>query len=137
MSTRCEIGVIGACGKIKAVYNHCDGYLEGVGKDLVTDWNTPARAAEVVNGLYNLEESTEYDNVYQWCAHLEGTDREFVYLYKDGKWLYRSVGLGGHFLNNTDPDNWLSVEDDLKALKEDSCEDVSCEDCKKDCILKM
>ena len=34
MSTRCEIGLVEADGSVKVIYNHFDGYLDGVGYGL-------------------------------------------------------------------------------------------------------
>lgn len=48
MSTRCEIGLVEADGSVKVIYNHFDGYLDGVGRDMVCDWNSEELAREVV-----------------------------------------------------------------------------------------
>ena len=48
MSTRCEIGLVEADGSVKVIYNHFDGYLDGVGRDMVSDWNSEELAREVV-----------------------------------------------------------------------------------------
>ena len=48
MSTRCEIGLVEADGSVKVIYNHFDGYIDGVGRDMVCDWNSEELAREVV-----------------------------------------------------------------------------------------
>ena len=48
MSTRCEIGLVEADGSVKVIYNHFDGYLDGVGRDMFCDWNSEELAREVV-----------------------------------------------------------------------------------------
>ena len=91
MSTRGEIGVIDD-NKVKVIYNHFDSYLSGVGKDLLENWNSKEKALKVINGDYNNEDlKYEFDSIEEWINHLNGSDREYIYLFKDDKQTYRII----------------------------------------------
>ena len=90
MSTRGEIGVwFPEEKKLRVIYNHYDSYLKGVGKDLLEDYNSFELAKKVIDGDYNNEESEdEYNTEELWLYSLDGSDREYVYFFKDNKWYY-------------------------------------------------
>lgn len=89
---------------IVATYCHWDGYLSGVGKTLLTDYNDGERAFTAADFGYfstlpawedfeteehrNSDEpmavGSEIDLVYR----AEGVGAEWCYLWKDGKWFY-------------------------------------------------
>jgi hypothetical protein len=50
MSTRSAIGVVTWDGKIKAVYCHYDGYIEGVGTTLLTRYKDIFKVHQLING---------------------------------------------------------------------------------------
>ena len=113
MSTRCEIGKVLRNGSVQAVYNHFDGYLSGVGLDLLTDWNSEDKATEVVNGAYNREEERHFQSVDDWLKHLTNSDREYAYLWKDGHWQYiKAVWNNGTTVWSTE---WQDVSEGLKT----------------------
>ena len=100
MSTIGEIGVIDN-NKVKVIYNHFDSYLSGVGKDLLENWNSKEKALKVINGDYNNEDlKYEFDSVEEWINHLNGSDREYIYLFKDDKWYYTESNNSWEFKND-------------------------------------
>ena len=100
MSTRGEIGYKFPDGKVKVIYNHFDSYLNGVGKDLLEDWSLKEKALKVINGGYNNEElKYEFNSVEEWIKHLDGSDREYAYLFKDDKWYYTESNDNWEFKN--------------------------------------
>lgn len=108
MSTRCEIAFKDT-DKIIAIYQHFDGYLEGVGKELITNWNSPALAKDVVDGKFNNEEEKyEYNSIDDWINHLNNSDREYAYLY-DGEWKYTQCDKNWKW-----KDEWKSVKEYFK-----------------------
>ena len=108
MSTRCEIAFKDT-DRIIVIYQHFDGYLEGVGKELITDWNSAALAKDVINGKFNNEEEKyEYSSLDDWINHLNDSDREYAYLY-DGEWKYNSCDKNWKWKNE-----WKSVKEYFK-----------------------
>ena len=108
MSTRCEISFKDS-DKIRVIYQHFDGYLEGVGKELITNWNSPALAKDVVDGKFNNEEEKyEYNSIDDWINHLNNSDREYAYLY-DGEWKYTQCDENWEW-----KDEWKSVKEYFK-----------------------
>lgn len=49
MSTRASIAMIQSDGTIRAIYNHWDGYPEGVGKILIENYTTPALITKLLD----------------------------------------------------------------------------------------
>ena len=90
MSTRGEIGVwFPEEKKLRVIYNHYDSYPSGVGEDLLKDYNSFELAKKVIAGDYNNEDlKYDYDTEEQWFHSLDGSDREYAYLFKDDKWYY-------------------------------------------------
>jgi hypothetical protein len=50
MATRSTISVLNDDGSVKTVYCHWDGYLEGVGKTLLENYNTKEAADKLISG---------------------------------------------------------------------------------------
>jgi hypothetical protein len=50
MSTHAYIGIERADGSVSAVYSHSDGYVEGLGAELVNNYYTRDSAAQLVAG---------------------------------------------------------------------------------------
>jgi len=89
LSTRGEIGYLRPDGCVKVIYNHYDSYLEGLGKDLVTAWNSSLSALKVVKGEYNESEwKYFYTSVEEWLDSLNNSDREYAYLWKNNDWYF-------------------------------------------------
>jgi hypothetical protein len=49
MSTRSRIGVLNENGSIESVYCHSDGYPEGVGETLTSNYNSEEKAREIIS----------------------------------------------------------------------------------------
>lgn len=116
MSTRCEIGLLLPEGGVHVIYNHCDGYLDGVGLDLIENWNNYEKAEEVVHGAYNNEKwQWDYDTIDDWINFLKKSDREYAYLWRNGCWEYiSSYWSEDHVEWNTE---WKDVKEGLRKLQ--------------------
>jgi hypothetical protein len=109
MSTRSNIAVqLKDSTKVKVVYCHCDGYIQGVGKTLVENYKSYDDAISLLQfgGISslgnNLKETsfysrdwgrkddncTEYQNEFQFMYDMTGSTMiEYIYLFKDNKWF--------------------------------------------------
>ena len=109
MSTRSNIAVqLKDSTKVKVVYCHCDGYIQGVGKTLVENYKNYDDAISLLQfgGISslgnNLKETsfysrdwgrkddncTEYQNEFQFMYDMTGSTMiEYIYLFKDNKWF--------------------------------------------------
>lgn len=120
MSTRCEIGFLFPDGKVHVIYNHFNGYLDGVGLDLIKDWNTAEKAEMVVKGAYNNEDlQWDYDSVDDWIDFLKRTDREYAYLWKNDHWEYISVIWDGELYRTVWNTEWQDVKESLINLQKE------------------
>lgn len=67
MSTRSMIGKVGRNGKVTAVYCHFDGYLSGVGLELITHFNSATKARELLKeGALRCIENGEFTSYHGW-----------------------------------------------------------------------
>ncbi len=112
MSTRSRIGIEYPGGSVASIYCHHDGYPEGVGVALAGGFAS-LEAAEELLGLGDLSgmgESIEtcrafhrdlgearehnrpltHDDAEEYLARLASGDARYVYLFRDGSWLYAS-----------------------------------------------
>jgi hypothetical protein len=85
--------------KVRAVYVHWDGYLDGVGKEL-QGYTTPAEVAELIShgdrssldGPYYKDrgedgvDPTDYTTFVEFYEACEGCWAEYYYIFKDGVW---------------------------------------------------
>lgn len=73
MSTRCLIGRENSDRTIDYIYCHYDGYIDGVGKDLVENYNNPKKVDELIalgdlSCLGTTPEATgEYTDDTRYC----------------------------------------------------------------------
>lgn len=102
MSTRCFVGVMKG-DKCTAVYVHHDGYLSGVGADLL-EYDTQADVEELIShgdrssleGDYYSERGEDwpdvkpkvYDSFEEFFEACDDCWGEYYYIFKDGKWYY-------------------------------------------------
>lgn len=104
MATRATIAVIADDGSIKSIYCHYDGDLKATGKNLLNNYNTKDKAAELLSlgSLSNLGDSIDTsvfycrdmgeDGIYckSYDSFLEyrmfEDFQEFNYIFQDGKW---------------------------------------------------
>ena len=98
MGTRSMVGVM-VGNKVRAVYVHWDGYLDGVGAGL-QDYTTQAEVEELIShgdrssleeGYYKDRgetgvEPTEYATFDEFYEAVEGCGGEYYYVFKDGVW---------------------------------------------------
>lgn len=109
MSTRCRIGILNEDGSVDSIYCHFDGYLEGVGTELIESWTNEGSIRELIK-LGNI--SSLGDCLSKCDAYIRdrGEDKEdnlarhdesiseyirqgeenvwieFLYLWMDGEW---------------------------------------------------
>ena len=98
MGTRSMVGMM-IGDKVRAVYVHWDGYLDGVGKELQC-YTTPAEVAELIShgdrssldGPYYKDrgedgvDPTDYTTFAEFYDACEGCWAEYYYIFKDGVW---------------------------------------------------
>lgn len=77
MSTRCHVIVIDSNDESHYVYHHCDGYPEGVGKDLKKILSKCSESGEY-DWECILEEMMKYDDSYEEDSGIHG-DEEYLY----------------------------------------------------------
>lgn len=104
MSTRSSIAVQNPDGTVAAVYCHFDGYLEGVGFELMQVYNTFDRAKALVEAGDMSSPGDPYSKRGEdwqtiapkrygsYESYLKNVERDihtngYSYLFKDGKWL--------------------------------------------------
>lgn len=115
MATRARIGFETASGVIFSVYHHFDGYIDGLGKELVTNYNDVNKAYSLVReniGGYCTILNGDTTPTYTWLdGRLESRDRndykdkgnrwseEYLYLWDSSKarWTYLKFGAGRNF----------------------------------------
>jgi len=115
MATRARIGFETPSGVILSVYHHFDGYIDGLGKELVANYNDVNKAYSLVreniggyrtilngdttpvtdflNSRLESRDRNDYkDNGNRWCE-------EYLYLWNSSKacWNYLKVGAGRNF----------------------------------------
>ena len=97
MATRGEVAYIKEGGSILSCYNHYDSYIDGLGKDLLKDWNTEELAKKAVNTVFGNfseeddEDRYEYSSLEAFENWLKESDREFAYLWKDNAWYVLEI----------------------------------------------
>lgn len=127
MSTRSKVAIKKELGLVVAVYNHFDSYIEGLGKTLVEKFNSRKLAQKFVDKIAddNDYEFSLYGSEEEYCKRNENSDLNYIYLWRDDKWVYKRYPFTSE---------WYSVKDDLNANvniqnislnneSSDSCED--------------
>jgi len=115
MATRARIGFETASGVILSVYHHFDGYIDGLGKELVTNYNDVNKAYSLVReniGGYRTILNGDTTPAADWLdGRLKSLNRndykergdhwseEFLYLWDSSKarWTYLKIGAGRNF----------------------------------------
>lgn len=110
MSTQSAIGVIQINGKIRGIYCHYDGYVQGVGKKLQNFYNTQVKVEELIELGHlsklenNINDTVAYgrdclqsgqtamlcENVCDFERYFSGS--AFFYLFDGYEWSYRQYG---------------------------------------------
>ena len=107
MSTKAAIGLVNSDDTITGIYCGHDGYVEGLGKILLTNYNDCNLIQELIAGgnikhIRDSIQSTEYyirdysepNNKSQTLSRLEDFERyyhkmAYYYLYSDNMWMAR------------------------------------------------
>jgi hypothetical protein len=113
MGTHAMIGIWDAeTGEVSASYVHYDGYVEGVGAELVANYNDAERASLVATGGYLSSLSADYAESRAAAVHsdkavsfldvedflAEGFDyagAEYIYLWDGAAWFVAMNTLDG------------------------------------------
>ena len=111
MSTRSRVGIMFKDGSIKSAYVHHDGYLSGVGQELLDNYQDPDDVWDLIqpgdmsvlgdNYYHDRGEDWEsvkprrHDNIEDfndWIADAPSCE-EYVYLYgkEQGEWIYSKL----------------------------------------------
>ncbi len=123
MATRSRIAIEIEGGKVLSVYCHNDGYLEGVGQELLEQFPNGTDSDEVLEFIQEGDRSTvdlsyadwrgedcppqEHDSVPDF---FDGDIEEFGYLYtQEGEWLVKQEG---GFIGVTTLEDALNGEDE-------------------------
>ena len=112
MSTNCSIAIKNEDGSVTGIYNHWDGYLDGVGAELLKSFTTESTIKDlimlgdcstVVDNVeaYHRDKGEDWKGVQprvfdDWNGLVADMGQEFNYLFENGKWYviesYSSVG---------------------------------------------
>jgi hypothetical protein len=112
MATRSTIALEFADGTVEQVYCHWDGYLSGVGAELVSDYSDPFALRELIDGGDMSSIGSPYtDRGEELCVRkfrdfndyaANGQDEEYDYILRpvDGKatWFVRCYATEGKFV---------------------------------------
>jgi hypothetical protein len=113
MGTRSTIALEFADGTVEQIYCHWDGYLSGVGAELVSDYSDPFALRELIDAGDTSTIGEPYSNRGEDCParkfkdfedyKANGQDEEYDYIlrYIDGKgvWLVRCYATDGKFVS--------------------------------------
>ena len=102
MSTHAYIGVETEDGTIRAIYNHFDGYVEGVGFDLVNQFSLPREAGGLVEDGdclnpgnpfkdypgedWEIIKPRQHDNFDSFMKGKRQNAGHYAYLFRDNEW---------------------------------------------------
>lgn len=102
MSTRCLIGIEYPNNEYKYVYNHWDGYPEGVGVTLINHYNSNEKIQELLNrgdisSLGNSIEETEFLNSFKGYCKICNLDmipnlgQDYIYVFRNNEWVCKEI----------------------------------------------
>lgn len=136
MSTRSTIGIENGDGTTTYIYCHSDGYLDYNGRMLIEHYNTKERVEALValGDLSSLDEtiaaciayhrdrgekfrqSKILSNHYNIQSMNNDCWADFVYLWKDGEWLYQEQRyIDGEFFSS----DWRNLKEAVENLQEE------------------
>ena len=127
MSTRSTIALEFADGSVSQVYCHFDGYLDGVGSDLVSGYSDPFELQELIDGgdmscigePYTARGEDlnirRYQNVDEYFAECQQEEYDYILRNVDGKatWFVRCYATGSE---------WVTIKQAAKAESEEFAE---------------
>lgn len=104
MSTRSTVTIYDPINNYRSVYGHFDGYLNGVGKTLLQNYNTPDDVSALIGmGSFSVLKPTLEESVFYTRDRGEGYDlnkatvhrhiidipiQDYNYLYNGHYWFY-------------------------------------------------
>lgn len=109
MATRSFIAVLRDNG-YNAIYCHWDGYLDGVGKNLLNNFNTLEEVNQLIAGgdASSIDENGEVnyyqtpDSSYCFCSNYDdlietakNCGTEYLYVFAENQWYYQKI-YGDH-----------------------------------------
>jgi hypothetical protein len=131
MSTRSTIALEFADGSVSQVYCHFDGYLDGVGDDLVRGYSDPFELRELIDGgdmscigepytdrgeSYEDNAPRRFQNFDEYVAECQQEEYDYILRNVDGKatWFVRCYA--------TDSE-WVTIKQAAKAEREEFAND--------------
>ena len=111
MSTRGYVGRLNEDGSVDAIYNHFDSYFDGLGKDLLKDFNTKEKVDELIargDGSY-VSNATPYEDAtpHHFASkeeYLDALDNdvfiEYIYLFVEGMWYAKNHLCGKRYVSS-------------------------------------
>lgn len=116
MGTHAMIGIWNSdTNEVSASYVHYDGYVEGVGSELVTNYNDAERAALVATGGYLSSLSADYEDSRSAAVHSEGA---VAFLSVEDFLAEGFDYAGAEYLYLWDGESWFVAMDTLADEKE-------------------
>ena len=115
MSTRSTIALEFADGTVQQVYVHFDGYLDGVGAELKSDYSDPFKLRELIDGgdmstigepytdrgeSYEDTKARCYQNVDEYFAECQQEEYDYILRPIDGRgvWFVRCYATDGKWV---------------------------------------
>jgi hypothetical protein len=130
MSTRSTIALEFADGSVSQVYCHFDGYLDGVGDDLVRGYSDPFELQKIIDQgnmscigapytdrgeSYEDNAPSRYQNVIEYFDECYREEYDYILRNVDGKatWFVRCYATGSE---------WVTIEEARKMEAEEFSE---------------
>jgi hypothetical protein len=131
MGTRSTIALEFADGSVSQVYCHFDGYLDGVGAELVSDYSNPFELQKLINQgdmssigehytgrgeSYEDNAPRRFQNFDEYTAECEQEEYDYILRNVDGKatWFVRCYATGSE---------WVTIKQAAKAEREEFAND--------------
>ncbi len=131
MGTRSTIALEFADGSVSQVYCHWDGYLDGVGRQLVEDYSNPFELQKVIDQgdmssigepytdrgeSYEDTKACRFQNFDEYVAECQREEYDYILRNVDGKatWFVRCYATGSE---------WVTIKQAAKAEREEFAND--------------
>ena len=131
MGTRSTIALEFADGSVSQVYCHFDGYLDGVGADLVRGYSDPFELRELIDGgdmscigepytdrgeSYEDTKARRFQNFDEYVAECQQEEYDYILRNVNGKatWFVRCYATGSE---------WVTIKEARKMEAEEFAND--------------
>ncbi len=131
MGTRSTIALEFADGSVSQVYCHFDGYLDGVGDDLVRGYSDPFELRELIDGgdmscigepytdrgeSYEDTKARRFQNFDEYVAECQQEEYDYILRNVNGKatWFVRCYATGSE---------WVTIKEARKMEAEEFAND--------------